>query len=605
MRIGVVSDIHANRQAWKAVQADMEREKVDALVCLGDIVGYGPEPQEVLDAVRAATPDILLGNHDAVIGGLMDSADFNDHARDIIEWTRRQLDPEAGEFFRQTPEIIEGEDALYTHAEAAVPMRFTYVDTPEEARESFAARPEKLIFIGHTHVPGVFALNLEDNSIALRTHRRLHLRPQERYLINVGSVGEPRDGDARSSYVIYDNEAQTVEFRRVTFDVEGYLSDLERRGLQIEPAFLAAYRYQLAHPGEAPRQDGVTLARPQPAMRLNATPPPKRTTPDRAPTRRMIRYSSDSAGKPVQTSASQSRFAATPAKSSGSWRVPVLIALVVLSVVAGVVIHKLGKGGKTKSPANPPPSAAKPALPVAGALPVPAATSELDIVDTSASGPTLPSLTRNSSPYDGLPGDVWLLRPGQSGGPIPGGLVHWNLLNESSNPIASAQWTLMNTSRSHALLASLVSVNGSINGSRSGVKSNDLSLFGHRIPDAVTSGSWSAKSESLGFTLEFARLDPGALYVIAVFFAGDSRPGGSAKEWRVTGAPVPGNSFELANVSGVKQSSPIRPAANGTLQLYFAFKEDGGASGLNVLAIKELSPQTLKNAGLLPATGKP
>jgi predicted phosphodiesterase len=375
MRIAVFSDLHANRQAWSAVLADMRQENVEAMVCLGDVVGYGPEPQEVLDSVRACTEDIVLGNHDAVIGGRMDSADFNDHARAMIEWTRGQLSGEAAAFCAQLPDSIETENVLYIHAEAADPLRFGYLDTPEEAAESFAARPEALIFIGHTHVPCVFALNLADGGIARRTHHRLHLRPHERHIVNVGSVGDPRDGDPRASYVIFDDLARTVEFRRVPFDVGAYVQDLQARGLDIEPSFLAAYRYRLAHPDEDAAAV-VKVLRAQPALRANAQAAAPRAASGEGKRRKVtIR---PRAATPTPAAAVQAPTAVPAAARPGRRRKVALLLITALLAGGAGVAWKFFASPSAKAPASaetnavPAPETAAPAAPTAPA-PAPAA----------------------------------------------------------------------------------------------------------------------------------------------------------------------------------------------------------------------------------------
>jgi len=222
MRYAIFSDIHGNRPAWEAVLADMRALEADVFVCLGDIVGYGPKPQAVLDGIRAVTSNFVLGNHDAAAVGILDASIFNDQAREVIEWTRNQLDDEAIAFLGQMPLVIEDENILFVHAEMEEPGRFLYIDSEAEALANFRAVRRQITFVGHTHNPCIFAEN-PDKSIQRLPDEDGVLADDSRYIINVGSVGEPRNpDDIRARYVIYDSDTKTVAFRRIEFDVAGF-----------------------------------------------------------------------------------------------------------------------------------------------------------------------------------------------------------------------------------------------------------------------------------------------------------------------------------------------------------------------------------------------
>ncbi|MEM7144153.1 MAG: LamG-like jellyroll fold domain-containing protein [Verrucomicrobiota bacterium] len=237
MRYAIFSDIHANRQAWESVLLDIQGIGVDALACLGDVVGYGPKPQAVLDGIRGVTSNFVLGNHDAAVCGRMDASIFNEQAREVIEWTRERIDEEGLQFLSEVPFAIESEDVFFVHAEVPEPGRFGYVTDTEMARESFEATEARLIFLGHTHEPMVYVE--EAGEVHCHGPADFHTRAGQRYLVNVGSVGEPRDpDDLRASYVLYDSESGLVRFRRVEFDFDGYRVDLRREKLGIDPYFL-------------------------------------------------------------------------------------------------------------------------------------------------------------------------------------------------------------------------------------------------------------------------------------------------------------------------------------------------------------------------------
>jgi len=241
MRYAIVSDIHANLRAWDAVLADITSEGVEAIICLGDVVGYGPKPAEVLAAVRAATTNFVMGNHDAAAVGMMDYSIFNDHAREAIEWTRTELDAEANDFLASVPLAIEAGEILFVHAEISEPGRFDYIVDVEMARENFASSEHFVTFVGHTHLPKIFERD-ESGVVRELPDENGSLDPDKRYIVNVGSVGEPRNpDDLRGRYLIYDSESREVDFRRIEFDIKAYREDLEATELSLRPYFLRVY----------------------------------------------------------------------------------------------------------------------------------------------------------------------------------------------------------------------------------------------------------------------------------------------------------------------------------------------------------------------------
>ena len=238
MRYAIFSDVHANRQAWEAVLADVLQQGVDTLVCLGDVVGYGPKPLEVLTAVREVTPNFVLGNHDAAACGRLDPSIFNDRARIVIEWTREQLDDEALQFFEHLPLQMDGSEIQFVHAEVMEPGEFGYVDGIGPAELNLKAMTKQLGFLGHTHLPLAFTMPRKGGQVMQLPPIDFDVERGRRYLVNVGSVGEPRTTDVRASYVVYDDEEMRVYFRKVAFDVDAYKADLAASGLDISPYFV-------------------------------------------------------------------------------------------------------------------------------------------------------------------------------------------------------------------------------------------------------------------------------------------------------------------------------------------------------------------------------
>ncbi len=236
MRFLILSDIHANLTALEASLA-ASKGKWDKAVCLGDIVGYGPDPNEVVDRIRELATVTIRGNHDKVACGLTSADDFNPIARAAVLWTREQLRPENREYIEKLPVgpvSING----FSLVHGALRDEDEYVVAPAQALDSLLEAPSPLTFFGHTHLQGGFSL-AEDNSIqALRfkpadgeAFAKLELKKGTSYLLNPGSVGQPRDGDPRAGFAIADIERREVEFWRVPYEVESVQQRMEKAGL--------------------------------------------------------------------------------------------------------------------------------------------------------------------------------------------------------------------------------------------------------------------------------------------------------------------------------------------------------------------------------------
>lgn len=253
MRYAIVSDIHANLPAWKAVLKDIRAHGADEILCLGDTVGYGPMPRPVLDDVHENIHQMVIGNHDAVVCGRFNENNFTESARRVIQWTRDQLTDEAVSLFSDLPTDIVGENFAAAHAEIADPERFGYIEEEEMARETFMATNETMIFVGHTHLAGIFIMDAQTGSIYSHHAADFSAAPDMRYIVNVGSVGDPRDrDDIRSCYCLYDVEEKEVTYRRVPFDLSTYRLGLRQSGLSIYPYFLSSVD---GHPEVIPTQD--------------------------------------------------------------------------------------------------------------------------------------------------------------------------------------------------------------------------------------------------------------------------------------------------------------------------------------------------------------
>lgn len=236
MKVALVSDIHSNLQAWNSVLLDIRSQDIDSIICLGDIVGYGPDPVAVLESVYANVDHVLLGNHDAVVCGKLDADLFNDVAREIICWTGEQLGDDAVDFLDSLPLTIKAPSFRCTHADFANPAAYDYIVAPEDAMASWNEVNDQLLFFGHTHQPGIFVLGPSGTPHFVEPQDFV-MEESKRYIVNVGSVGQPRDGGARSCYCILDTAEACVTWRRVPFDLDAYREALLKAGVSEEASY--------------------------------------------------------------------------------------------------------------------------------------------------------------------------------------------------------------------------------------------------------------------------------------------------------------------------------------------------------------------------------
>lgn len=221
MRTAIISDLHGNLEALEAVLVSIRAEGVDRVVCLGDIVGYGADPGACIDRVRAVCDFAVLGNHDAAAVDVSMTERFSSHAAEAIRWTRAQLSNEHLQYLRGLPLTHLEPDQIFVHASPLEPSTWNYVFDAIDAREALSAFERGICFIGHTHTPALFRDRKATGP----------LRRDERAIINVGSVGQPRDGDREASYGIFDDEAWTYRNLRVPYDIETAAKKIRESGL--------------------------------------------------------------------------------------------------------------------------------------------------------------------------------------------------------------------------------------------------------------------------------------------------------------------------------------------------------------------------------------
>lgn len=234
MRYAVFSDVHANLEALEAVVADAARHRPDAYVCLGDIVGYGPDPNECVERVRALRARAIAGNHDRAAVGEVDLETFTPVARAAIEWTQAMLEDDTRQFLASLPLRIETPSFLAVHGSPRDPVEEYIFDLPT-ALAVFSGSEFALCLVGHTHIPGVFIL-APDGGVGARPltpEEPIRMAETSRYILNVGSVGQPRDGDPRASYLLLDDAERTGALRRLDYPVAATQRKMTQRGLPL------------------------------------------------------------------------------------------------------------------------------------------------------------------------------------------------------------------------------------------------------------------------------------------------------------------------------------------------------------------------------------
>jgi putative phosphoesterase len=220
MRIGIISDIHSNLEALEAILQRIKLENVERLYCLGDIVGYGPNPNECVEKVRELCHVSIMGNHDAALMGAAPIHYFNSYARSAVEWTNRVISRSNMEFLSSLPMTHSEERILMVHATPLNPEAWDYIHSPDDANGHYHAMQDKqTAFIGHSHIPRIFEQK--------ETGKRI---------INIGSVGQPRDRDPRACCGLFDTDAGTFEWLREVYPVQITAEKIRLAGL---PEFLA------------------------------------------------------------------------------------------------------------------------------------------------------------------------------------------------------------------------------------------------------------------------------------------------------------------------------------------------------------------------------
>jgi len=216
MRFAIFGDIHANLHALQAVLEDSKAQACTHHVCMGDVVGYNAYPHHCVELIQNLECPVVKGNHDEQASMLGEQGGFNALAEEAINWTRNQLSDKEKEWLRSLRLQRQVRDFTIVHATLDTPYKWGYIFNQLDAAASFSYQMTALCFIGHTHSPKAY---VRDGSVRTIPFETIQLTPGRKYLINVGSVGQPRDGDWRAAYAVYDTNTSEVTLRRVEYDV--------------------------------------------------------------------------------------------------------------------------------------------------------------------------------------------------------------------------------------------------------------------------------------------------------------------------------------------------------------------------------------------------
>jgi predicted phosphodiesterase len=239
MKYAILGDIHANLEALKAVLDDAAEQGVTNFACTGDVVGYNADPKACLQLIKKKNIQVVQGNHDYYASCNESMELFTPMAQKSIRWTRKQLSAFERKYLRHLPLIVDIEEFTIVHSSLSNPHRWNYIFKRRAADANFRNQFNAVCFYGHTHVPLAFVKG--ENSLEKGFYTTLQIKPSYQYLINVGSVGQPRDRDPRAAYVIYDLEKQTVTMRRVDYEIPQTQKKVRAAGLPFRNALRLAH----------------------------------------------------------------------------------------------------------------------------------------------------------------------------------------------------------------------------------------------------------------------------------------------------------------------------------------------------------------------------
>lgn len=235
MRYAIFSDIHSNLEAFQAVIEAYKKERIDRYLCIGDVVGYASNPNECIEKIEGLAASCIAGNHDWAAADLFSIEYFNPEAAEAIVWTKRHLIDKSNYFLENLKLTYKNNDFVLAHGTLENPQDFNYMTDAYAAGKSFELLENNICFVGHTHTPGIFMKDA-GGGITYFQRSAIEIKENNRYIINVGSVGQPRDGDNRAAYCVYDTDKKKVTVERIGYDIQTARKKIIKAGL---PKFLA------------------------------------------------------------------------------------------------------------------------------------------------------------------------------------------------------------------------------------------------------------------------------------------------------------------------------------------------------------------------------
>lgn len=231
MKFLIFSDIHSNYDALQSVIDFVKKnyQPFPEIICLGDVIGYGAQPNECLQEIFSLTDKILLGNHECGVIGKTNIGFFNYSAKESILWTRKVIRKDYFEKLKKLEYTFSLYDIQFSHSNLQNPSYWNYITSIYEAEDEFNYEKFKLLFIGHTHIPVVYKKTLYD--VKIIQDNKIRVDDGSRYIVNVGSVGQPRDGDNRASFIVFDNENMEINFHRVEYDIDSAMRKINEKKL--------------------------------------------------------------------------------------------------------------------------------------------------------------------------------------------------------------------------------------------------------------------------------------------------------------------------------------------------------------------------------------
>jgi len=231
MAVAIISDVHGNIEALNEVLKYIEDKGIESLYCLGDIVGYGPNPNECVELVSKRCLNVVIGNHDHAALGLTSTEYFNDFAKISTHWTTNNLSEENKSYLHSLDFTYSSDQFLAVHATPSAPTLWHYILSEMDAQHEFKYFDERICFIGHSHFPIIF-----NNRAGFTRAPKVKLESEDKFIVNVGSVGQPRDGNPKACFCVYDENENSIEFVRLDYEIDKTREKIIKAGL---PVFLA------------------------------------------------------------------------------------------------------------------------------------------------------------------------------------------------------------------------------------------------------------------------------------------------------------------------------------------------------------------------------